>query len=169
MAVSAKEITEVLLYDLWRRNRVAVIANWYVFHWHEADVFSITNSLYGHEIEVKISRSDYARDFREKRYKHLVLAGELPAGSKTVPRTFSFATPPGLVKVDDVPEYAGLIYVDMEAEKSWDQITVIKKAPVLRQARKLSEDQFKSLLKRYTWTYMHNRTTQHNAPLHPNS
>ncbi len=165
MSVStSKAITDILLYDLWRRNRIAVIANWYAFHWYEADVFSVTNSLYGHEIEVKISRSDYARDFREKRYKHLVLAGDMPSGGKTVPRTFSFATPPGLVKVSDVPDYAGLIYVDLEAEKSWDQITIIKKPPLLKHARKLGEDQFKSLLRRYTWTYMRHRAMQRNDP-----
>jgi hypothetical protein len=62
-----------------------------------------------------------------------------------MPNKFFFACPEGLLTVDDVPEYAGLIYVnDFSA-------TVIKQAPFIH---KRKEDVKELLFSKYQWGYI---------------
>lgn len=62
-----------------------------------------------------------------------------------MPNRFYFACPEGLIDVKDIPEYAGLIYVNDHSA------TVIKNAPVLHK-RKFN---IKSLLfSKYQWGYI---------------
>ena len=90
------------------------ITNLYVFDW-ESDYLAITKSGIFHEIEIKISRADFKNDFKNKEKKHLIL--ESPRLFMTAPKPtslpnyFYYAVPEGLVKEDEIPEYAGLIYV----------------------------------------------------------
>jgi hypothetical protein len=74
----------------------------------------------------KISRSDFRKDF-EKEHKHKLLLARKATktyskcvrGKKTdetetyvlIPNYFTYLVPEGLVKVEEVPEYAGLLYV----------------------------------------------------------
>lgn len=101
--------------------------NLYVFHttW-ESDYLALTKSGYLYECEVKISRADFKNDMKKKR-KHQILEGsyspkevDLWENGKwkgKVPETvykphyFYYAVPEGLIDVDEVPEYAGLIYI----------------------------------------------------------
>lgn len=137
------EVQYALFRWLELRGRTMVLANFQPYHWHECDLFSMTQAMYFHEIEIKTSRSDFRADFK-KYGKHEVLAGgrdrwgygELP------PRTFCYACPEGLLSVDDMPEYAGLVSVERD-EQSWRgyRVTVKKKPPVLANARKVTPEQ----------------------------
>lgn len=60
---------------------------------------------------------------------------------ESIPNRFYYACPDGLISIEDVPDYAGLIYIN---EKS-DPI-VIKKAPLLHKNKK---DWTKKLLDKY--------------------
>ena len=135
----------------------------YVFDW-ESDKLLETKSGYIYEFEVKISRADFKNDFKHKKDKHIILAGEERYGDKYLPKYYEFleenrkrgnwceqnflksaannprylvgghkrpnyfyyAVPTDLIKADEVPDYAGLVYVD---EKK--KLTIVKSAPKL--------------------------------------
>lgn len=121
-----------------------IMNNLYVFHhgW-ESDYLAFTKSDYIYEIEVKISRSDFKNDKKKVR-KHQVLEGTyIPKIQKDrfdnivttekvyKPHYFYYAVPKGLITVDEVPEYAGLIYVN-EIGFPYE---VVKKAPQLHKEK----------------------------------
>jgi hypothetical protein len=73
--------------------------------WHECDMFGVTKAAMGVEFEIKISRSDFKAD-ASKADKHRRLAMADPFG----PSRFFYVVPEGMVAVEEVPDYAGLIY-----------------------------------------------------------
>lgn len=70
----------------------------------EADVISICSKDFLTEIEIKRSRSDFLADFKKPKHKLF------NAGSKLGPNYFVFLCPDGLIKPEEVPKYAGLVY-----------------------------------------------------------
>lgn len=143
-----------------------VVENLFVFEW-ESDKLIITRSGYAYEFEVKISKSDFKADFK-KEDKHTILEGKkefLPSYDKVLgiwkglqadnyrtsrfkkPNYFYYAVPEGLIDVNDVPEYAGLIYVLPDGEKKskdgkwcWDGFYVVKSAPKLHSTKYSNDD-----------------------------
>jgi hypothetical protein len=118
-----------------------VLENLYVFRW-ESDKFIETKSGLIYEVEIKVSRSDYKNDFKNKKDKHVILEGKeehIPSyeeykerfkhyGSDIndkyyrtenfkKPNFFYYAVPEGMIDVSEVPEYAGLIYVLPEGKR----------------------------------------------------
>jgi hypothetical protein len=74
--------------------------------WHESDLFAVTKAGMGVEFEIKISRSDFKAD-TAKTDKHRRLALGDPFG----PSRFFYVMPEGMVTVEEIPTWAGLIYV----------------------------------------------------------
>ena len=111
----------------------------------EADVLGINRNDYIYEYEIKRSRADYRADFK-KDYKHRKLKekestrtyAEWKNGKKTggtvtyivIPNRFYYVCVKDLIKKDEIPEYAGLIYV--EDRGSFKEI---KKAPLLHKVK----------------------------------
>lgn len=131
-----------------------VIENLYVFEW-ESDMLLKTNSGYWYEFEIKISVSDFKHDF-VKTDKHEILScgqkkiwyGKWEKGEKVEyyehanrrrPNYFYYAVPSEMVdKVKDmVPEYAGLISIDLTKRHAWDigDYSIVKKAPLLHKEK----------------------------------
>jgi len=75
----------------------------------KADLLSVTKAHLVHEVEIKHTVADFHRDFEEKTYKHHALANQ--KGYRTA-NYFWFGVPEDLIDPDDVPEYAGLLYVN---------------------------------------------------------
>ena len=107
------------------------VSNIYVFKddW-ESDFFIVQKaSGYCYEIEIKITRADFFADFK-KREKHEILktgkysqrwqqhnreTNQWELMSKEVeytfrPNKFFYCVPEGLISVNELPEYAGLMY-----------------------------------------------------------
>lgn len=105
--VTANEIQRNLL-DLVKGSYDVVLPNFYYGH-HECDVFRITQTDYVFEYEIKVSRADFFNDFKKECHgnKHENLK---TASGEWCPNRFFFVVPKGLVKVTEVPDYAGLIY-----------------------------------------------------------
>ena len=119
------EILRALIYKVRKSGHEIVIPNFYFGKW-EMDLFRLLNTGYLSEYEVKTSRADFRKDFKKqthdikyninnpsgKRFvkenfqnKHeQIRAGNYPANK------FFFVVPAGMVKPDEVPDYAGLIY-----------------------------------------------------------
>jgi hypothetical protein len=96
----------------------------------ESDLISVTEAGLVHEFEIKTSKSDYLREFRDKEYKHEVLEqsgreiwDKEEFESKDIPNYFWFATDRELCERIEVPEYAGLLCVGSSGVKT------VKKAP----------------------------------------
>lgn len=110
--------------------------NVYVFHWEwESDFFCMNKEGYSFEMEVKVSRSDFKADF--KKPKHDLFRNQiddLPIFTtqkhpKRIPNRFYYAVPKGLISVDEVPSYAGLIYVDKR------HAYIVKRAPFIHRTK----------------------------------
>lgn len=97
------------------------LANAFVFKW-ESDYFIQKNTGYAYEFEVKISRSDFFAD-KQKVDKHLVLN---MAEHEFRPNRFFYVVPKGLITVNEVPKYAGLMYCDKAGN-----IKTVKPAPLI--------------------------------------
>lgn len=102
-----------------------LLNNLYVFSW-ESDYLALTKSGYWYEVEVKISRSDFKADFKkEEKHKTLQSVNEKPC-----PNYYYYAVPEGLVSADEVPDYAGLIYIGKHG-----YIQTMKGAPMLHKVK----------------------------------
>lgn len=100
----------------------------------ECDVISISKSDYIYEYEIKISRSDFKADFNKNKHKlmterNCTLIKESNDIWYLTPNYFNFVVPKDLVSVEEIPEYAGLIYLN------GSQFEVIKKAPLIHKTK----------------------------------
>ena len=100
----------------------------------ECDVISISKSDYIYEYEVKISKSDFKRDFIKKKHSNIInekftktIKGDI---NFIIPNYFNYVVPRDLISIDDIPEYAGLIYFN--EDMTFD---IIKKAPLLHKTK----------------------------------
>lgn len=90
-----------------------------------ADFFSFLWSGYCQEVEIKLSRSDFKADFKKPKHE-AIKQGKF----KGVANRFYYAVPNGLIKENEIPDYAGLIYVS-----EFGSLNVIKKAPLLHRLK----------------------------------
>jgi len=128
--------------------------NLYLFRddW-ETDFLVVQKSGYCYEIEIKISRCDFLNDFKKKN-KHLILNEGIymkkkyryhtdpvtkkktsehyygPIEWKYRPNKFYYCVPEGLIKKQEVPDYAGLMYVN-----SYGVVTTIKEPRFLHKEK----------------------------------
>jgi hypothetical protein len=106
------------------------LANAFIFkHDWESDFFVQKQNGYAYEFEVKISRSDFFCD-KKKVDKHLILDTGMFGLERHAlrPNKFFYVVPEGLVNVNEVPKYAGLMYVP---ENIYGGIATVKEAPFL--------------------------------------
>lgn len=151
---SEELIQQQLRYNFLSPNSVKYFTeNLNVYDW-ESDVLKITKSGYAYEFEIKISRSDFKNDFKHKKKKHLLL--ESKDNSTKMPNYFYYVVPEGLVTEEEVPEYAGLIYVHatvISDSRVYYQFQEIKAAPRLH-GNKIDEDSLK-LVDKFYYNYIH--------------
>ena len=121
------------------------VSNLYLFrHNWETDFLVVQKSGYCYEIEIKISRSDFLNDFKKvdkhsimnegtymvKKYKYhtdpvtkkrISEHYHAPTEWKFKPNKFYYCVPENLIQKEEVPDYAGLMYVT-----KYGAITTIK-------------------------------------------
>ena len=115
-----------------RSNPRYVLKNLYVFGW-ESDLLFLSSSGIWTEIEIKVSRADFLADLRNKTEKHEILKD---TQNRMKPNRFFYAVPEGLVQPEEVPEYAGLIWVT-----EWFSVQTVKKiAPQLHRTKITPEE-----------------------------
>lgn len=158
----ADDITFQYLHELRRINKFTV-ANFYIGKW-ECDMLAVSNKGFTHEIEVKISRSDFKNDFKklsndykyngfQKGYsithadKHTIIQE-----GKRVNR-FSYLVPENLISIDEVPEYAGLIYAKKYGLHYF--FSIVKKPKLLNKEAKFDNYLKDELLNKYHYSYMY--------------
>jgi len=149
MKHSAKTIIEALTRN-YEKSAKYLVPNIYAFvhAYGETDFLVVNQKGFCYDIEVKISRADYLADFKKEK-KHSILANAhytlpyrygtgkkskrsrfveegKPIFVKTRPNRFYYAVPTGLVTKQEVPAYAGLLYVDELGD-----VTKVKEAKLL--------------------------------------
>ena len=147
-----------------------VMENLYVFGW-ESDKLIETRSGLIYEFEIKISKADFKNDFKNKKDKHAILEGTsefLPyyeevkkkygekydyskyyrTDSFKKPNYFYYAVPEGLIDENEIPSYAGLIYIlpddykKKNGDYAWSGFYIVKQAPKLH-STKYTDDELK--------------------------
>jgi len=130
--------------------------------WFECDYYSVTKAGYAHEYEIKLTRSDFRADakkgskghyrvkdgryMRDERTKHELLA----AGIDDAPKHFYFVVPTDLVALDEVPDFAGLIYAEKVHGRT--MLREQKRAPILSRT-KVSESVVRQMARNASFRY----------------
>lgn len=132
--MTAKDITKAL-YSYYQPTNKYCIQNMYLFEHHmgEEDFIVVKYNGYVNSYEVKISRADFKKDF-EKKTRHQILEnGWFTSDKKQFkpkeegkgyeyyypgdqiprqrPNKFFYVCPENLIKKEEIPHYAGLIYI----------------------------------------------------------
>jgi hypothetical protein len=128
------DIEAGLVMNLYLKGHSPITTHSSIMGLQECDVLSISKSDYIYEYEVKISRGDFKKDFIKEKHS-MITEGkhtrEWKGGMQyLVPNYFYFVVPENLISVDEIPEYAGLIYVN---EKQ--NYETIKKAPLIHKIK----------------------------------
>jgi hypothetical protein len=119
-----KTMQDKLAQELIRRGHDCVLPNVYM-RWGECDMVSQLPSGYVCDWEIKLRTSDFRADFKKRKHVHLKHKGY---GRCHCPNYFWFVAPAGVVPVDEVPEYAGLL--ELRGNRPTD-FTTVKRAPLL--------------------------------------
>ena len=90
----------------------------------ESDIIVLTKSCLTCEIEIKCSRSDFKADFKKTQKHKRLKSGNCPINK------FFYACPTGMIEPNEIPSYAGLIYVSDDYT-----IETVIKAPTLNKSR----------------------------------
>jgi hypothetical protein len=103
--------------------------NIYLYNW-ECDMVIMSDSQLITEVEVKCTRWDFKQDAAKRKFK------KMGTGffKDQLPNYFSYACPAGLIKKEEVPHFAGLIYISESGE-----CEVIKKPKVLHRIKPTNE------------------------------
>lgn len=129
--------------------------------WWECDVLRVLKSGFTAEFEIKLTPSDFRKDFEKtasygwgkrcQAYDGAVKHELLAKGTGACPNYFWFAMTPqlyGKVK-DEIPDYAGVVLAQARGA-TWMSLNVAKKAPRLH-PRKSEEDWEQMLFKTFYW------------------
>jgi hypothetical protein len=95
--------------------------NVFLYGW-ESDYVAFSKNGYVYEAEIKISRSDFQADLRNKAAKHTALSSALKGeGGAAGPNRFVYVCPEGVIRPEDLETlpYAGLLWVDRRGVFSW--------------------------------------------------
>jgi hypothetical protein len=126
--MTTNEIYDVIITSLTQRQFPIFLTTFAGCGFQEADVLGINKNGYIYEFEVKRSRADFFAEFRNKEHKHRLLKDrkaihvydEWKNGKKTgnsyerilIPNRYYFVCEDGLIAPNEVPEYAGLLYIE---------------------------------------------------------
>ena len=140
--VESKNIEASLVMHLYEKQHSPITTHFTGYGLSECDVISISKSNYIYEHEVKISRSDFKADFKKEKHKFMTerksIKERLIKENNQMVRDiwyltsnyFYFVVPDGLISIEEIPEYAGLIYVSENLE-----FNIIKKAPLIHKEK----------------------------------
>lgn len=146
----------------------AIMPNVFVHNWNECDALMVLRSGYVHEVEMKLTRSDFKADFKKTNWWKRVPSDvrwardgmqnvesnkhDLLEQGTCFPNRFSFLVPDGLIDPDDVPPYAGLMYF-RRYEGHYGHIKVIRQ-PKLLHKNKISRNMMLNLTKKFVWRHI---------------
>lgn len=112
----SKNIESAMCMYLYQKSHSPITTRFTGAGLQECDIISVSKSDYIYEYEIKISRSDFKKDFIKEKHNHILnekftytIKGELLF---RICNYFNYVVPRDLISIDEVPEYAGLIYIN---------------------------------------------------------
>lgn len=150
--MTEKSIIKILEYKYMKLAKY-MLANSFIFKW-ESDFFVLNKNGYCVEFEIKISRSDFKND-KKKIKKHILLENKSDLSRSKIkqeilPNKFYYVVPNNLISLEEIPQYAGLIYINDN-----NSLRTIKEAPFIHKD-KLNLD--KILCKKFYWNWLNTKT-----------
>lgn len=115
--MDSKEITAILGRQLFESGHSPICANFQTIFLHECDIISVNANGYLHEYEIKVSASDFKADFKKKAKHQMLKSGPYVKVNKKGEVShlgcsyFTYVCPACLIREDQVPPYAGLIWI----------------------------------------------------------
>ena len=125
--MTSKQIERIVIENLAERQFPIYLPNYQNRGFSEADVFGISKAGQMYEYEIKVSKSDFLADFKNKQHKHNLLKerkalhtykrwerGKMTDETYDIinlPNRFYYVCPAGLIGLSEIPDYAGLIYI----------------------------------------------------------
>jgi len=140
-----RAVARCLAFERFRRN--FVLPRYTPRNWWECDLFEITDAGYFREYEIKLTRADFAADRVKSKTDHQIVEGrwqnierlkyrEFRSDHPARPVQFWYVTPMGMVKPEEVPEFAGLIEFEWRSTRKFQAVErEVKKAPRLHQIK----------------------------------
>lgn len=107
------EIQDSILIEFYKSKPLA-ITNYSGITGYEGDVMMVSPSGFVTEYEVKTSRADFKKDFSKINKHGRLLKPNTPSkkwGYPYAPNYFYYVCIDGLIKKNEIPPYAGLIYI----------------------------------------------------------
>jgi hypothetical protein len=161
MPLSTKEIQEALLKHLYEASHPYCVTNFDKARSFEHDIIAVSRSMLTTEYEVKVSRADFRKDFKKGKLKdgngkffgrgkhdlynealdNYTSFGQVSTAFEQyeIPNRFYYTCPPDLIREEELPRFAGLIYVSgftlRDQKKVFHEIKVIKKAPFIHKQK----------------------------------
>lgn len=134
------DIQRAIIIDRYRRNLCC--PNYTPKDWWECDVFELTQAGYFREYEIKMTLSDFRADAKKNSGGVFVRLGHeksenkhqlLAARSAFGPVEFYFVAPEGVIPVEEIPEWAGLMVAEpfQDSGPYKTRVNTVKKAPRL--------------------------------------
>jgi hypothetical protein len=172
--INTEWIERVLHARLMDMGRINVLPRITPENWWECDIFSTTKAGFWAEHEIKISRADFKSDFKKtahfrngkimrrkyarwnnvpESFKHTMMA----EGSPLAPNQFWICVPEGLVSIEEVPSYAGLVEFPLPKGKKpaphWSgYMKITKKAPRLHN-EKISDERLQKIARQVPYRF----------------
>lgn len=115
--MDSKEITAILGRQLFESGHSPICANFQTIAMNECDIISVNSGGNLCEFEIKVSASDFKADFKKVAKHHMLEHGPYVKVSKKGEVThlgcsyFTYVCPACLIREDQVPKYAGLIWI----------------------------------------------------------
>lgn len=109
----SEQTIQKVLYEHFGKMNYAT-SNFFVFGNWESDFFFMSKSKMLWEIEIKVDRQDYERDFQLKPKKHRLYSEIYESGDRNgniVPNHYYFCAPEGVIQKETLPPYAGLLEI----------------------------------------------------------
>ena len=130
----SKNIEAALVMYLYEKKHSPISSKVKISGLQECDVISVSKSDYIYEYEIKISRQDFKKDFIKEKHNHILNEKftYMRTGEQLfrVCNYFNYVVPKDLISLDEVPDYAGLIYINEDF--SFD---VVKKPKLLHKTK----------------------------------
>ena len=139
--MTARDITEILIIFLNPYQQRFLLDNFFFTPKWEIDLLRVTRSNLIVEYEIKVSKKDFFADFKKKSKHEKLLKGV------DCPNRFFYVVPEGLIDLEKIPSYAGLIEITPK-----EKIIIVKKAPLLHRS-KVDSFLINKILERTYWRY----------------
>ena len=160
--MTERAIQNALFDDLRRKGFILSCPNYTPVGWWECDLLGVTKARMFVELEIKVSRSDFKADSKKVQGGYGYQDGKfgkfptstkherLALGDTKGPSRFFYVVPENLVEIEDVPEFAGLVF----AIKHGTRIVfrTVKQAPKLHH-EKVQDRVVQHMASVFYWRY----------------